>query len=213
MVEAVYHSRIPIVTGIGHERDETLCDLTADYYAITPTAAANFVTISTNKLKDQLMNSKTNLNNFMLKYIISKRLEFKTKYEKIQQFNFAEILLKKRIFLRERLVLTLNKSLEKINRSKNTRLNLQFLEQYREKISNLKIITNRIMNHKISNIRKTVERGIGKIKKSYQPNVYLSNREQPINNITALRDMVNLGEYITISFNDGESIEVKITID
>jgi exodeoxyribonuclease VII large subunit len=40
VVRAVAECSIPIVAGIGHQRDESLADLVADVYAHTPTAAA-----------------------------------------------------------------------------------------------------------------------------------------------------------------------------
>jgi exodeoxyribonuclease VII large subunit len=40
VVAAIARSPIPVVTGIGHERDESLADLVADVCAHTPTAAA-----------------------------------------------------------------------------------------------------------------------------------------------------------------------------
>lgn len=43
VVRAIATSPIPIVTGIGHQRDESLADLVADVCAHTPTAAAELV--------------------------------------------------------------------------------------------------------------------------------------------------------------------------
>jgi exodeoxyribonuclease VII large subunit len=43
VARAIYHSRIPIVTGIGHEDDLTIADMVADCRALTPTEAAERV--------------------------------------------------------------------------------------------------------------------------------------------------------------------------
>ncbi len=43
IAEAICRSTIPVVTGIGHQRDHTLTDEVADYKAITPTAVASFL--------------------------------------------------------------------------------------------------------------------------------------------------------------------------
>jgi exodeoxyribonuclease VII large subunit len=44
VARAVAESRIPVVTGIGHEVDTSIADLVADYWAHTPTEAAQVVT-------------------------------------------------------------------------------------------------------------------------------------------------------------------------
>ena len=50
VVRVIADCQIPIITGIGHQRDETLADLVADYSAHTPTAAAEKVVPDQNQL-------------------------------------------------------------------------------------------------------------------------------------------------------------------
>lgn len=43
LARAIFASKIPVVTGIGHENDETIADLVADVHASTPTDAARII--------------------------------------------------------------------------------------------------------------------------------------------------------------------------
>lgn len=43
IADAIISSRLPIITGIGHEKDISIADLCADAYFSTPTATANFL--------------------------------------------------------------------------------------------------------------------------------------------------------------------------
>ncbi|MGI6032076.1 MAG: exodeoxyribonuclease VII large subunit [Coriobacteriales bacterium] len=54
LARAVAASPIPVVTGIGHEPDNSICDMVADRRCSTPTAAAEAVAPSKEELEEQL---------------------------------------------------------------------------------------------------------------------------------------------------------------
>ena len=54
VARAVYRSRIPIISAVGHETDWTICDFVADLRAPTPSAAAELVIASTDELRNQV---------------------------------------------------------------------------------------------------------------------------------------------------------------
>jgi len=61
IVEAIVASRIPILTGIGHEADYTLADFAADFRASTPTHAAKKLSEDWQKARVTLKIIKNNL--------------------------------------------------------------------------------------------------------------------------------------------------------
>ncbi|MGU9951346.1 MAG: exodeoxyribonuclease VII large subunit [Gammaproteobacteria bacterium WSBS_2016_MAG_OTU1] len=62
VVAAIVKSTLPIISGIGHEIDETLADFAADVRAPTPTAAAVFATPDKKELQLRLSNAHEELN-------------------------------------------------------------------------------------------------------------------------------------------------------
>lgn len=75
LARTIYECHTPIITGIGHETDFTICDFVSDYRGVTPTAAAMKATPDQNELKKNNMN----LTN-QLVYKIKNRLDLQRQY-------------------------------------------------------------------------------------------------------------------------------------
>jgi exodeoxyribonuclease VII large subunit len=74
LLEAMWNSRVPIVTGVGHEIDVTLADLVADHRAHTPTDAAQTVIPHRSALVERLQRAGNHLLGAMDE-IVAKREE------------------------------------------------------------------------------------------------------------------------------------------
>lgn len=68
VIQAIYDSKIPIVTAIGHETDYTISDFVSDKRAPTPTAAAELVTPNSENLKETILNNQ----DYILKLYLDK---------------------------------------------------------------------------------------------------------------------------------------------
>jgi exodeoxyribonuclease VII large subunit len=66
VARAIYHSRIPIVSAVGHETDYTVSDFVADLRAPTPSAAAELVVRDKKEIKNILRYLRGRLENEMV---------------------------------------------------------------------------------------------------------------------------------------------------
>ncbi|WP_027624672.1 exodeoxyribonuclease VII large subunit [Clostridium lundense] len=79
LARTIYNSKIPIITGVGHEIDYTIVDFVSDRRAPTPSAAAEIAVFNLDEIQNKIENYKRNLN-----YSINSNL--KDKLSKAQLF-------------------------------------------------------------------------------------------------------------------------------
>ena len=73
VVRAIANCRLPVVSGVGHEVDVTLCDLVADVRALTPTDAANVALPDARGLSESLSQWRDRLGNVMRSLVATRR--------------------------------------------------------------------------------------------------------------------------------------------
>lgn len=80
LARTIYNSKIPIITGVGHEIDYTIADFVSDRRAPTPSAAAEIAVFNLDELQNKIGNYKRNLD-----YSINSNL--KDKLSKVQLYS------------------------------------------------------------------------------------------------------------------------------
>lgn len=80
VARAIFESRIPIISAVGHETDTTIADFVADLRAATPTAAAELAVPNQQELYQRVLTSKSQMHQ-----IISAKLNFeRSRLKKLQ---------------------------------------------------------------------------------------------------------------------------------
>ncbi|MBV4426864.1 exodeoxyribonuclease VII large subunit [Clostridium tyrobutyricum] len=83
VADAVYNSKKPIITGVGHEIDYTIVDFVSDRRAPTPSAAAEIAVFDLNNLLEKIVNYKNFLNKHILNILEEKRLRLMTSRKRL----------------------------------------------------------------------------------------------------------------------------------
>ena len=73
VARAIYNSKTPVISGVGHETDFTISDFVADLRAPTPSAAAEMAIANRLELKKNIENLQKRLQSLMKNSIVNKR--------------------------------------------------------------------------------------------------------------------------------------------
>lgn len=96
VANAIYNSKIPIISAVGHETDFTIADFVSDLRAPTPTAAAELATPDKDNLLEYIDSLRYSVNTFMKTYLnevklklihLDERLEKETPSHKLNESN------------------------------------------------------------------------------------------------------------------------------
>lgn len=81
VADAVFNSKTPIVSAVGHEIDFTICDFVADLRAPTPSAAMEMILPDENELKQTVDFFSENFNDFIKKIFAKNKEKLEHVYE------------------------------------------------------------------------------------------------------------------------------------
>ena len=214
LARTIFECQTPIISGVGHEVDFTICDFVSDYRAATPTAAAIKATPDLNEMMTNL-NTQQSL---LITNIKHKIENYKNNLDHIQSFYlfknpeklYADHL-QQISYLQDKMQYAL---LNQFNKKKNQYMNINFILSSKKKL----FINN--LNHKIENNSLLLEKNFkNKIKQNQDKFYYIVSKLNALSplktlergyaivyknnrNITSINDIKN-NDKIEIRLKDG----------
>jgi exodeoxyribonuclease VII large subunit len=84
LARAIFHSKVPVVSAVGHEIDFTISDFTADVRAATPSAAAEILTEAVFSRRKWLVQAQAQLGQFLRRRLLAERRHFQQVAPRLQ---------------------------------------------------------------------------------------------------------------------------------
>ena len=219
VIDAIYHSKIPIITAIGHETDYTISDLVSDLRAPTPTAAAELATPNRSDLMAKLSEYESAISYKIKQYMevkktellyLDQRLDRQAPIQKLEQSkkeidrmkyqlhqNYAYHLEYKKLLIEHR-AKQLKHPQDLIDRLKDTHHMLQDkLSQHIDYMLQRKMYQFDVLKATLSNLNPLLmmDKGFALIKKDDQ--------------VITTMDQINVNDTLNIHLKDGH-VETKV---
>lgn len=117
VAKAILLSKIPIITGIGHEIDFTIADFTADLRAPTPSAAIEIALFETDNLNTKINNYYYKINNLIERKILEEKTRYSVCTNSYYFKNFINLIMDYQILVENNLN-TLEKRIKDLTKEK-----------------------------------------------------------------------------------------------
>ena len=236
VARAIYNSKVPVISAVGHEVDFTIADFVADLRAPTPTAAAELAVVDINTVIDYLEKAKNRSYQSMRKLIDNKALvlnNLKDSYVLKKPSNIYEVKEQKLDMLIDRTNISMKNIIDKYNVRLFTINNSYILNNpkmlYLGKFETLKNIHQRL-NKEIDIIITNNKSKMFKVENSFvlnNPSILYKYKEQNLMNIISKLEVLNplntlkrgyaiikkndkvINDIKDISLNDEINIQIK----
>ncbi len=199
LARTIFNSKIPTISGVGHEADFTICDFVSSRRAPTPTGAAVIATPDKNELISYINNLVNRITYNYKQILINKFNEYSSIKDRYNERKFIE---KLNNLLNQ--VNALNKQLELLSPIKRIEDNSKLLDNNIVKLNNmynnLIVSENKKIDHMIDKL--IILNPLNLMKKGYSI-VYKDNKA-----ISSTKD-ININDDINITMQDG-SIKAKV---
>ena len=96
VAKAIYNSKLPVISAVGHETDFTIADFVADLRAPTPSAAAELAVYEYSEVKEQILNCESLLRRAINQKLLNERMHLEHSRLKLQTLHPRQKLNEKR---------------------------------------------------------------------------------------------------------------------
>ena len=203
LARKIFDSRIPIISGVGHEADFTICDYVSDFRAPTPTGAAVKATSDKTIILNELNTRRRQLSDNLLKIITNKNNQLNLLKNSHYLAHFDEYLLRFELMLANETDRLINNSpLNKVNN------NLEKLSFLKLRLENLNLL------NEIDNKKENIIERLNKINISINNLIY--KKEVNLNNLIDKMILLNplniMGKGYSLVYKDDKLITSKSSL-